>query len=112
MRERWSLGAPFSVREAIASLRSVASLDTPRPPEDWPDLVAQPVPAFDTKLVPADRPLGGLGQALFLGLLPLAKEIGQTIPEIAPDTAPTGGEAIAVMCESFGHLFPNLEAST
>ncbi len=74
--------------------------------------MAQPVPAFETKLVPADRPLGGLGQALFLGLLAVAKEIGQTVTEIAPDTAPTGGEAVAIMRESFGHLFPNLHAST
>jgi phospholipase C len=112
MRERWSLGAPFSAREAIApSLRSVASLDTPRPPEDWPNLVAQPVPAFDTKLVPADRPLGGLGQALFLGLLALGKEIGQTVPDIPPDTAPTGSEAVAIMRDLFGHMFPNLQGS-
>ena len=113
MRERWSLGAPFSAREAIApALGQVISLDTPRAPEDWPDLVAQPVPAFDTKLVPADRPLGGLGQALFLGLLALAKEIGQNVPEIAPDRAPTGSEAVAIMRESFGHLFANLQGST
>ena len=68
--------------------------------------MAQPVPAFDTKLVPADRPPGGLGQALFLGLLALAEEIGQTVPEIAPDRAPTGSEAAAIMSDLFGHLFP------
>jgi phospholipase C len=85
MRERWSLGAPFSFREAIApSLGQVMSLDTPRAPEDWPNLVAQPVPAFDTKVVPADRPLGGLGQALFLGLLALAKESARLCPRSRP----------------------------
>jgi hypothetical protein len=74
--------------------------------------VAQPVPAFDATLVPADRPLDGLGQALFLGLLALAKEIGQTVPDIASDTAPTGSEAVAIMRDLFGHMFPNLQGST
>jgi hypothetical protein len=54
----------------------------------------------------------GLGQALFLGLLALAKEIGQTVPDIAPDTAPTGSEAVAIMRDLFGHIFPNPQGST
>ena len=48
---------------------------------------------------------------LFLGLLALAKEIGQTVPDIAPDTAPTGSEAVAIMRDSFGHMFPSLQGS-
>lgn len=60
----------------------------------------------------ARGPLGGLGQALFLGLLALAKEIGQTVPDIAPVTAPTGSEAVAIMRDLFGHIFPNLQGST
>ena len=112
MRERWSLGAPFSAREAIAApLGQVISLDTPRPPEEWPDVVAQPVPAFDTKVVPPDAPLTGLGRALFFGLLALGKELGQPVPDIAPDTAPTGSEAVAIMRDLFGHMFPNLQGS-
>ena len=34
------------------------------------------------------------------------------LPEIAADTVPTGIEAVAIMSESFGRLFPNLQAST
>jgi Phosphoesterase family len=42
----------------------------------------------------------------------LAKEIGQTVPDVGPDTMPTGREAVAIMRESFGQLFPNLQAAT
>jgi phospholipase C len=84
----------------------------PEHPEEWPDVVAQPVPSFDIRVVPPDAPLSGLGRALFFGLLALAKEIGQTLPDIAPDTAPTGSEAVAVMRDLFGHMFPNLQGST
>lgn len=42
----------------------------------------------------------------------LAKEIDQTVPDVGPDTVPTGREAVAIMRESFGHLFPNLQAAT
>jgi hypothetical protein len=51
-------------------------------------------------------------RALFFGLLVLAKEIGQSVPDIAPDTAPTRSEAVAIMRDLFGHMFPNLQGST
>jgi hypothetical protein len=34
------------------------------------------------------------------------------VPDIAPDTAPTGSEAVAIMRDLFGHIFPNLQGST
>jgi phospholipase C len=106
-------GAPRGQMEAVAPpLDPVILLDTPRAPEEWPDVVAQPVPGFDTKVVPPDAPLSGLGRALFLGLLALGKEIGQPVPDIAPDTVPTGREAVAIMLDLFGHMFPNLRGST
>jgi phospholipase C len=91
---------------------------TPRAPEEWPDVVAQPVPVTpsndDTFARPGtDTRAGfGLGRALFFGLLALAKEIGQSVPDIAPDTAPTGSEAVAIMRDLLGHMFPNLQGST
>ena len=37
MRERWSLGEPFSARDASAlSFADVFTLTSPRPQEDWP----------------------------------------------------------------------------
>ena len=46
-----------------------------------------------------------------LQLLALAKEIGQTVPDVGPDAVPTGSEAVAIMRDLFGHMFPNLQGS-
>jgi phospholipase C len=60
LRERWSLGAPLTRRDAVArDIAPILSLDTPRPPDAWPDAIALPVPAFDVALLP-DAPLGPL----------------------------------------------------
>ena len=69
------------------------------------------MPASDGTLVLQDAPLRVLGRARLFGLLPLAKEIGQTMPDISPDTVPTGGEAVAIMRELFGPMLPNHQTS-
>jgi phospholipase C len=109
LRERWSLGAPFSAREAIApNLSPVLSLQTPRDPQDWPDVLAQPVPAFNTAVVPPDLPLRGLAKGLFFALLALGKELGQSVPDVSPNTDIKGAEGIAIIRDTFGHMFPHL----
>ena len=109
LRERWSLGKPFSGREAIApTLRGVLSRETPRPPDTWPEVVARPVPAFDENLLPPDAPLGPLASAFFFGFLAFGKNLGQRVPVYSPDAPPNGAEALAIMSDLFGHLYPNL----
>jgi phospholipase C len=109
MRTAWSLGDPFSAREAIApDLASVLALETPRDPADWPDVHPQPVPAFDEAVYPPDLPLRGLAKAMFFGLLALGKALGQSVPDISPDAPIKGAEGVAMIRELFGHMFPNL----
>ncbi|MFG2824745.1 alkaline phosphatase family protein [Kitasatospora sp. NPDC048365] len=109
LRERWSLGAPFSGREATApDLGAALSLRTPRDPADWPEVHPRPVPAFTEAVLPPDRPLCGLPRSLFFAFLGLGRELGQSVPDIAPDADLTGGEGLAMLHEMFGHLFPNL----
>jgi phospholipase C len=109
LRERWSLGSPFSAREAMApTLRAVLTRETPRDPGTWPDVVPQAVPAFDENLIPPDAPLSGLAKAFFFGFLAFGKDLGQTMPGYTPDAPPDGAEALAVMRDLFGHLYPNL----
>jgi phospholipase C len=109
LRARWSLGDPFSAREAIAPrLTSVLTRVTPREPETWPEVIARPVPAFDESLVPLDAPLGVLARSLFFGFLAFGKAHGQKVPEFTPDAPPNGAEALAIMRDLFGHLYPNL----
>ena len=109
LRERWSLGAPFSARDAMArDIAPVLSLDDPRAPEHWPEVIARPVPRFDEAFVP-DAPLSALGKALFFGCLALGKELGQAVPDIGHDADIKQGEAIATIGDLFGHMFPSLQ---
>ena len=56
LRKRWSLGAPSQrgTRSPRTSPRSCRP-DQPRAPDKWPDVVTQPVPAFDAAADPARR---------------------------------------------------------
>ena len=85
LRERWSLGAPFTARDAIApDLAPLLALDTPRAPEDWPDVTAQPVPAFDQAVVPLDKPLTAMQKGGIFALLALGKDLGHAVPDTPP----------------------------
>ena len=113
MRERWNLGAPLTARDAdAADIAPVLTLDQPRAPEDWPDVTARPVPAFDEALIPLDRPLSPLGQAFVAGCLALAKQFGETVPAIKDPAALTGAEGLALVRDAAGHLWPGLNGST
>jgi phospholipase C len=112
LRERWNLGLPFTARDADApDLSRVFTLDVPRQPENWPDVVARPVPAFDQSVLPLDAPLSPLAQAVTMGFLELVKQLGQTVPKIDPAKL-KGGEAIKLVHETLGHLFPGLQRSS
>ena len=113
LRERWNLGLPFTARDADApDLSRVFTLDVPREPENWPDVVARPVPVFDQPVVPLDAPLSPLAQAMTMGFLELVKQLGQTVPEIEDPAKLKGGEAIELVHEAIGHLFPGLQRSS
>ena len=109
LRERWDLGKPLSARDADA--RDIAPLldrDKPRAPEDWPDVAPQPVPEFDESLVPRDAPLSPLAAAVFRGYLALIHELGESVPEISEDAELKGGEALEIVHETAGDVFPGL----
>jgi phospholipase C len=109
LRERWDLGAPLTKRDADApDLASVLSLDTPRQPDDWPELVAQPVRPFDTSLVPLDAPLSPLAGALFHGYLAMMQQVGVSVPQLDEGAPVNGRQALAIVHETAGDLFPGL----
>ncbi|MFD8101977.1 alkaline phosphatase family protein [Nocardia fluminea] len=113
MRERWDLGSPLTRRDADApELASILVRDKPRPPEEWPDVVAQQVPAFGRPLLPLDAPLSPLGQTFAMMSLGLVKQLGHTAPDIRKPGDLDGREAIAQVREAVGRLFPGLQSAS
>jgi phospholipase C len=107
LRDRWDLGRPFSRRDAEAqSFDSIFTLEEPRMQEDWPEIVPRPVEPMPESLLPLDAPLQELGQALFAGVLALAKGMGATVPEQEADAVLTGAEAIEICQDALGDIFP------
>jgi phospholipase C len=112
LRERWSLGPPLTARDAVAAdLAPILSLDTPRPPEQWPDVTPQPVPPFDTALFPPNLPLSVLGKGIFFGILAFEKSLGAKVPEISRDADVTGAQAQEIIRNMSLEVFPGLRYS-
>jgi phospholipase C len=109
MRERWSLGPPLTARDAVAAdIAPVLTLDAPRPPEQWPDVTAQPVPPFNPALLPPNLPLSVLGKAVFFGILAFEKSLGAKVPTIPRDTDITGAQAQDIFRNMALNIFPGL----
>jgi phospholipase C len=109
LRERWSLGPPLTARDTMAAdIAPVLSLDTPRPPEQWPDVTPQPVPAFNAALLPPNLPLSVLGKGIFFGILAFEKSLGAKVPDIPRDTDITGAQAQEIMRNMSLDIFPGL----
>jgi phospholipase C len=109
LRERWRLGDPLTARDAVApDIAPVLSLETPRPPEDWPDAVPLPVPPFDPQAIPPDVPLRALSKAALFAVLELGKGLGMRVPEVNKDEDVLRGDGLAIITECFADLFPHL----
>jgi phospholipase C len=111
LRERWQLGAPLTARDASArDLAPILSLDSPRDPADWPEVTPRPVPAFSPARVSLEARLKGLGKAACFPVLALAKDLGLPAPDIDQDEAICRADAIGLIDDVFGHMFPGLHA--
>ena len=112
LRERWSLGFPFTARDAVArDIGPVLSLDKPRPPEQWPEVHPQPAPKFDAALLPPNQPLSVLGTGIFRAALGFEKMLGAHLPDYPPGIEFTGAEAMTVIRDLSVQLFPGLRAN-
>jgi phospholipase C len=107
MRERFNLGAPITARDASArSFTDIFTLSTPRAQEDWPEIIARPVPELHESLVPLDAPLSMLGKSLLFAVFAMAEGFGKPVPDLKPEDPIAGAEAIALAHETLGELFP------
>ena len=113
LRSVWDLGRPFTARDATArTFRHVLSLETPRPPSSWPDIVPLPVPTYQAQRVMARQALGTLGRHLCHGLYEHARHDKELPPppDSEPDLSPTLAVAFAVHLGA--RLFPQLAAAS
>jgi phospholipase C len=109
LRERWSLGAPLTARDAAArALTPLLSLDIPRPPEEWPAIVPPPPPVFDPPAVPIEARLIALPRAAFFAALALGRNLGFRVPDVSQDDDILRADGIAILLDLFGEMFPHL----
>ncbi len=109
LRGRWDLGPPLTGRDAVArDITPVLTLDSPRPPEQWPDPVPQPVPPFQPQAMPPDVPLRALSKAALFAVLECGKGLGLRVPELRHDEDVLMADGMAIVSECFGDLFPHL----
>jgi phospholipase C len=109
LRERWSLGPALTGRDATArDIAPVLSLAAPRTPDQWPEVTARPVPEFHVSLVPNASPMSTLQKGALFTLMAMGQKLGHSLPEVKQDAEIKGAEAIEMIAELFGHLFPGL----
>jgi phospholipase C len=109
LRERWQLGMALTARDKAArDLAPVLSLDRPRDPDSWPEVAPQPVPPFSPAQVAPGARLRGLGKAAYFPVLALVKHLGLPAPHISQDEAISHADAMVLINDLCGHMFPRL----
>jgi phospholipase C len=112
LRSVWGLGDPLTQRDASArAFDNLFTRETPRNPDTWTAVEAQPVPdwAVDYNLI--DNALSGLGKAMGPGIIEHARERGvkNLPPELDDPNAPlTPRLIIQVIRDVAWHYFPQL----
>src|SRR3984957_2820217 len=111
LRERWQLGGPLTARAGAApDLAPALFPSPPRDPDNGPAVTPRPVAPFDPARVSPEARRKGLCKAACFPVLALAKEMGLPAPDLDRDEAIGRADAIALIDEVFGHMFPGLHA--
>lgn len=113
LREQWNLGDPLTGRDAAArTFSDVFTLNTPRDPETWPDLVARAEAEYHPDKLAFFKGISSLGEDAFKGLAVYAREHNLDIPGLPTDpNAEIGPEqAVAILDAVSAKLFPLLAA--
>jgi phospholipase C len=109
VRDRWSLGAPMTARDASApDLAPVLGLQTPRAPEDWPDVAPRPVAGYGVQMPRADAVLPALPRAALFSMMEFGKNLGLPMPPLDAEAKILRADGIDLILDCFGHMFPAL----
>ena len=114
LRKVWDLGKPFTQRDASArTLETCFTLQKPRDPSTWPNIVARPAPAY---VAPdpnnLDTSYSELAQAMVPAIVTFAKKTGYAVPSMPKDlnAKVTGAQALNIAKEFANEMFPLLAA--
>ena len=108
LRERFALGPPLTARDAVAAdIAPVLTRETPRPPEDWPEVTARAVPPLLEPMAQMDKPVPPLGKYLLGVAIALDTMNTGNVPSIDPATA-TGQQAHDYVVERTARIWPGL----
>jgi phospholipase C len=112
LRKTWGLGDPFTQRDASArTFDNLFTRETPRDPETWVPVQAQPVPQWAMDYALIDKAISGLGKTIAPGVIEHVKEIGVTNlpPQLDDPNAKIDAKVIIeVLRDVSWHLFPQL----
>jgi phospholipase C len=109
LRKRWQLGPPLTARDASAAdLVPVLSLETPRDPADWPEVVPRPVPPFTAEVPAPEAAFIGLGRAALHACMALAARDGKTSPALTQDMTISRADGIELILDLAGDAFTRL----
>ena len=112
LRTSWGLGDALTQRDASArTFDHVFTRETPRNPDVWTAVDAQPVPEWAMDFNNVNKTLSGLGRATGPGFIDHAKAMGvaNLPPELDdPSTEITPELIIRVFRDVAWHLFPRL----
>ena len=111
LRKAWDLGDALTQRDASApTFDHVFTRDTPRDPQTWATIKAQPVPEWTMDPEVTGKALSTLGKSAAPGLIEHAREMGVKLPPQLddPNTELTPTLIIEVLRDVAWHYFPRL----
>ena len=114
LRKLWSLGEPFTDRDAAAKpIDYVFSRETPREPAEWAAIQPRPVPEYHVNWAYTNHSLSALGKAVTPQVIAELKKLQVPIPEAMtdPDFVATPQIAWHLAELLAWHVFPTLAPS-
>jgi len=109
LRKRWQLGDALTARDAgAADIAPVLTRETPRDPQDWPQVVPRPVPPYHGRIPAPEAALRGLGRAGLASFLALAEHLGKSSRKLTSDEDIRRADAIALLTDLAGAVFVRL----
>ena len=112
LRKKWNLGEAFTARDAQArTFDTCFTLEKPRDPSTWPDVVARPVPKYSASTLKHLPPsYSGLAKAIVPGLVKVAHLHGSKTPSMPsnPNSEISPAQGVKIAFELSNHLFLKL----